>query len=156
MLCDVDMIDERTEVDQISELKSDIAALMKIRSWHEQTIEAQAKRIFELNNRAVVSETLVRNLTSCTKSDMKYKAPGIEHLDLIPIVKTPGVYFLISKGDVVYVGQSKNVHVRINRHVVDKVFDVALYLPVAAPDLDRVEAHWINKLKPKYNNFVPG
>ena len=75
----------------------------------------------------------------------------------------PGVYFLVRKGQVVYVGQSINVHGRTNSHARERqrkheingiggyLFDFALFLPVPRSDLMPVEAAFIRSLVPEYN-----
>jgi cell division protein FtsB len=61
-----------------------------------------------------------------------------------------GIYFLIKEGEIVYVGQSKNVFGRMNGHA-DKDFDYISFLPCRADELDLMEARYIVKYKPILN-----
>jgi hypothetical protein len=65
----------------------------------------------------------------------------------------PCVYFLCLEGEVVYVGQSKNIHSRIRTHARDnvKVFDEVFTLAVPEEECLHVESHFIVRLQPKYN-----
>lgn len=63
----------------------------------------------------------------------------------------PCVYFLVSNGSVVYVGQSTNLFMRINSHKANKAFDRVLYLPCTKESLNTVEAAFIRNLKPVLN-----
>lgn len=65
------------------------------------------------------------------------------------------VYFLICRGEVVYVGQSTNLASRIGGHG-DKEFDQVVFLPVGRSRLDAVENEWIEKLRPRYNRTAWG
>lgn len=62
------------------------------------------------------------------------------------------IYFLLHEGQVVYVGQSKNVLGRFNEHIQWKTFDSYFVLEVEDDDsLDDVEMHFVMKFNPKYN-----
>lgn len=63
-----------------------------------------------------------------------------------------GVYFLINEGDVVYVGQSVEVvrRVKEHKHIGDKEFSNALFMPVPGP-MYFAEYLCIWLLRPKYN-----
>lgn len=64
----------------------------------------------------------------------------------------PGVYFLLSSGRVVYVGQSVNVYARIGAHKQGgKVFDAFAYVPCPAHMLDKLESLYIHLLQPASN-----
>ena len=67
--------------------------------------------------------------------------------------KQPGVYFLIKEDEVVYVGQSEDVPVRIRSHKHGGLieFDHVYYLHVNPENLVEVEKHYIRLLKPKRN-----
>tara|TARA_Y100000593_G_scaffold18029_1_gene36095 strand:- start:188 stop:802 length:615 start_codon:yes stop_codon:yes gene_type:complete len=69
----------------------------------------------------------------------------------LPHAKFPGVYFLCHEGEVVYVGQSKEVSGRVGAHMGDKEFDFAFCVHVPRSDLDYVEGELIRRLQPKYN-----
>ena len=66
-----------------------------------------------------------------------------------------GVYFLVSMGAVVYVGQSTNVNVRIASHISTKVFDSVAWVPCNADKLDILESLYIHCLRPKFNGRAP-
>lgn len=67
----------------------------------------------------------------------------------------PCVYFLIHRAKLVYVGQTRNVNVRMLRHLqLGNVFDGALYLPLAVEDLDKVEATMIAHYRPTRNGVL--
>tara|TARA_R100000654_G_scaffold70892_1_gene101440 strand:- start:743 stop:1462 length:720 start_codon:yes stop_codon:yes gene_type:complete len=62
-----------------------------------------------------------------------------------------GVYFLIHKNNVVYVGQSVNVFGRIHTHAQEghKNFDAYTYIPCNKKQLDVLESLYIHALAPK-------
>jgi hypothetical protein len=62
-----------------------------------------------------------------------------------------GVYFLIYGDEVVYVGQSTNVHARVTQHVGFKTFDRWAYMYCTVDSLDSIEALYIHILRPRYN-----
>jgi hypothetical protein len=66
---------------------------------------------------------------------------------------TSGIYFLVQGNRIVYVGQSRNVHVRIDCHRRDKSkkFDGYAFVQCAPKMLNAVEANYIAKFRPKYN-----
>lgn len=89
-------------------------------------------------------------------------------VEISPCLKS-GVYALVAKGKVIYVGKSKSMIARINAHRrkwIDKrkgskasdfipipglLFDEIHIRPVPLDQLDRVETEMINKYKPRYN-----
>jgi len=76
---------------------------------------------------------------------------GIYRLPLTPA--TTGVYFLVYRGRVVYVGQAQSIPIRIAAHVTEqrKRFDSAYAIPVRRFALNDVERAFITLLEPKYN-----
>lgn len=73
-------------------------------------------------------------------------------LESVESVSTTGVYFLCSRGKVVYVGQSsKCVMGRVGQHFGKKTFDFAFFLRIPVSDLAFVEREFIMALQPKYN-----
>lgn len=68
-------------------------------------------------------------------------------------VLTSGIYFLLSEGQIVYVGQSINSAVRVYEHVRKKVikFDSYFTLPCKRSDLTPLESRYIQKFRPKFN-----
>lgn len=73
----------------------------------------------------------------------------------------PCVYFLIDRGQVVYVGQTTNLLQRIADHYAGgegKSFDEVYFVPVKIQELCQVEAAFIARLAPRLNEsrpFVP-
>lgn len=67
-----------------------------------------------------------------------------------------GVYFLIDRGNVVYVGQSKDVLIRIRRHFADptKRFDSWAYLPIDREMLEDAEREYITLFQPYLNQTI--
>lgn len=65
----------------------------------------------------------------------------------------PAVYFLYDEGAVVYVGQTKTLKWRIGTHLVEgvKTFDAVAFAPCCVSRLLDVEAHYIRKFTPQYN-----
>ena len=62
-----------------------------------------------------------------------------------------GVYFLISDGRVVYVGQSTNVYARVHHHSGVKKFDSYAYVRCAPEIMDKLESLYIHYLRPPLN-----
>jgi excinuclease UvrABC nuclease subunit len=67
------------------------------------------------------------------------------------LTRIAGIYFLISDGSVVYVGQSVDVYRRIASHVTTKQFDAIHVLPCPEVELVKVESDYIRKLNPPLN-----
>lgn len=66
-----------------------------------------------------------------------------------------GVYFLFDEDDVVYVGQSKNVHGRVRNHH-DKHFDSYSFIQEERITKRlELEAYYIDKFDPEYNFDKP-
>lgn len=68
-----------------------------------------------------------------------------------------GIYFLYSCGQLVYVGQAVNVHMRVLGHISEgtKQFDSFGWIPFPEGDLDEFEANYIIELKPPLNKSLP-
>jgi GIY-YIG catalytic domain len=71
-----------------------------------------------------------------------------------------GIYFLLRRGTIVYIGQSRNLHARINAHCNSKgkirqgrriLFDQILVQHCALEDLDDIERDLIHRYKPFHN-----
>lgn len=63
-----------------------------------------------------------------------------------------GVYFLISSGKIVYVGQTTNLAYRLGTHLnSNKTFDRYSFININEGELLEVEKRYIKKMKPKYN-----
>lgn len=69
-----------------------------------------------------------------------------------------GVYFLVSAGTVVYVGQSTTPRSRIANHIQagEKQFDDAWIRHCDVGELDTLESMFIHHLQPKYNASMAG
>lgn len=80
---------------------------------------------------------------------------GVTPLDgALDVSTVSGIYFLIDeKGEVVYVGQSINVHARIAQHESDshKVFSRAKVIPCRKDELRTLEMRYIAEHRPRYN-----
>lgn len=68
-----------------------------------------------------------------------------------PVKSISGVYFLVHKGKVVYVGQSANVPRRIAAHEAQRKFDSVAFIPLPLNLLSIVEALYIHCLRPEGN-----
>lgn len=65
----------------------------------------------------------------------------------------PAVYFLYHRGEVVYVGQSRTLKLRIDEHIVEgvKTFDAIAFIRCTVDRLTEIESYYIRALAPKYN-----
>jgi excinuclease UvrABC nuclease subunit len=79
--------------------------------------------------------------------------PSIAEILATPTIAPtqPGVYFLLRRGKIVYVGQSKNPLFRIGQHATRLKFDAFAVLPCAMEDLLVFEGAFILKFRPRYN-----
>ncbi len=70
-----------------------------------------------------------------------------------------GVYFLISGGEIVYVGQSTDVINRVSNHfnhsINDKIFDSYAVVECDPALLNDLEAEYIVRFAPIYNKHLP-
>lgn len=66
------------------------------------------------------------------------------------------VYFLVRRGEVVYVGQTKKGMMRPLAHRYDKDFDEVYIMPCDEKNLDFIESEYIVKYKPEYNKTIGG
>jgi len=66
------------------------------------------------------------------------------------------VYFLFNNDELVYIGMSKNVFYRIKTHLLEKskIFTNWAYIELPINDLSNIEAMFIKKYMPIYNNDV--
>jgi excinuclease UvrABC nuclease subunit len=67
-----------------------------------------------------------------------------------------GVYFLFKDTELVYVGQSNNILLRVQTHTKRLDFDRYAYLSCSKDELDDLENAYILKLRPKLNRRLPG
>jgi len=66
-----------------------------------------------------------------------------------------GIYFLIEHNEVVYVGQSTNIMLRVYTHAQEKRFDSFSYIPIDPSNHNIIEALYIWTLQPRHNRTVP-
>jgi hypothetical protein len=66
-----------------------------------------------------------------------------------------GIYFLLLDNQIVYVGQTKNLHSRLTQHDRTKEFDAYHFEPCRKEYLDRREAAYIEAMRPRLNNTKP-
>lgn len=80
---------------------------------------------------------------------MKYlKDMGFKNLSYL---MNPGIYVLLLQGEVVYVGQTRDIFARIGASPDHRGrdYDEIYFIKCPLHELDRVEALMINKLKPR-------
>ena len=66
------------------------------------------------------------------------------------------IYVLYLAGKPVYIGQSKNIRLRVQHHAKRIVFDVCGYEPENDDQTRRaVETRYINELRPIHNRVIP-
>jgi hypothetical protein len=70
---------------------------------------------------------------------------------LMPVELHTGIYFLVKNNEVVYIGQSKTIEVRVSTHIGAKDFDKAYYFECPLEELDEVEMELIRAVKPVLN-----
>lgn len=70
---------------------------------------------------------------------------------------TCGIYFLLQRERIVYVGQSRNVPARIHEHHTASAMAFDRYWLQQCPArlLSRLEAHYISVFQPRYNISIP-
>jgi len=67
-----------------------------------------------------------------------------------------GIYFLIDCDEIVYVGQSHDVKSRLSTHSnSNKNFNKYYFIKCQPEELNRLEAYYILKFRPKYNISLP-
>jgi len=70
----------------------------------------------------------------------------------IPLFTESCIYFLIHDKQIVYIGQSSSVILRIATHISDrKIFNKCLVIPTEAKDIQIIETAYIQKFSPSYN-----
>lgn len=90
------------------------------------------------------------------KHDLDYAAVVRNKTDYKPPA-IMGVYFLLRGSEVVFVGQSADVLVRISQHWAEKEkkFDGYTVIECPADEQNLVQAHFICKFKPVHNSALP-
>jgi len=68
-----------------------------------------------------------------------------------------GVYFLLQDDEVVYIGKSNDALRRLSQHRAEnqKTFNRVFMVRCQLVELDRLEALYIDKYRPKYNTTIP-
>lgn len=136
---------------------------IELRKIEQQRKRDEADRLLQLiTERKQVLDEIERGIT-CTKIAGKLSNNTLlREEDIIaqaqPWENCSGIYFLISDGKVVYVGQSVNVFSRIQQHVgnTNRKFDSFAYVPCAKKQLDMLESLYIHYLRPQANAVVQG
>lgn len=76
----------------------------------------------------------------------------MKHRHNLPGIDGPGVYLLLSGGEVSYVGRSRRMSARIAEHVErGRRFDAAFGIPAEEEELGRLEAALLRALRPAEN-----
>ncbi len=72
------------------------------------------------------------------------------------LTREQGVYFLILDNLITYVGQSKDIYLRVEKHFYRKQFNKVFTLEIEQDLLiDNIEAYYIHKFEPHYNTSYP-
>jgi hypothetical protein len=128
---------------------------------------------FHSRHKPYTAGTIRRRCHECWKAENKYApAPKRTLVELVeaatscsvsfqcfPISQQlSGVYCLIRRDRVMYVGQSRNLLARLGTHVKrwKKRFDAIQFAHVPVDQLDRVESTLIWMLRPPLNKTIPG
>ncbi len=84
------------------------------------------------------------------------------HLAFNPLVDThdpincfPCIYFLIKDEEIVYVGKTVDLMMRISSHLKTKDFDSFNYMVCDKCDLNKLETYYVLKYSPVYNKIIP-
>jgi hypothetical protein len=104
--------------------------------------------------RVIVENNLTPAVAALLPRSLHLIADKLRTMEAVPgMPGAPGVYFLLHRDEVVYVGQSTNVFGRVAAHTGDisKAFDGAAYLPLPVSVLDSVEGALIRLLRPRLN-----
>lgn len=73
------------------------------------------------------------------------------NLKFVEIEHIRGIYFLVYKNKIKYIGQSKNVLRRLSEHIINKNFDAMYYKEFKYEDLNNIERQFIAWFQPEYN-----
>lgn len=79
------------------------------------------------------------------------KVGDIENIKQLTGNELMGIYFLMNKGVVIYVGQSHNIKQRMLQHYKEKIFDAIFYFECDESQLTELEAKYIDEFNPSYN-----
>jgi hypothetical protein len=131
--------------------------IMELREWFDQNA-VQARGGLPMPTRlSLVVPAEYRPASDAPESISRLT--GLLHVDPAHM-RCPGVYFLCDGDEVVYVGQSVSVPVRVMSHIHEsrrptgKTFDPSriFYLSVPEGELLRVESEFIRRLRPRHND----
>jgi predicted GIY-YIG superfamily endonuclease len=115
-----------------------------------QKLERERKKLFREIDAAKAMKKMTGGLL-VSKESILAAANDVE--------KTSGVYFLINDEEIVYVGQSVNIHSRIHDHTssngMRKKFNKFAFVCCNEDELDAVESVYIHMLQPKDNATKP-
>ncbi len=100
----------------------------------------------------------LKNVNTDDPDIMEYSFPYEKILSLrtpsIPLsIAESCVYFLFQGGEVIYIGKTRNILLRVSEHSsrFDKAFDSVAILPVDKDRLSSVELFYIRSFSPRYN-----
>jgi hypothetical protein len=115
----------------------------------------EAKRKIEAGDLSPYDEQTINKAPPPARA-IFYNPRGLLSLEDIvkkssPLSALAGVYFLIRDGEIIYVGQSVNVHNRVGDHVRYRMFDRVYILPCDPANLLETEAKYIHKFRPVEN-----
>lgn len=98
---------------------------------------------------ALVS-VLPKRVLSALRS-VEFHADDVLH-GAIPAMHSCGIYFLLRAGEIVYVGKTTDVFLRLSKHRRDgRVFDAYNFLPCSEDRLDELERLYIEAFLPAGN-----
>lgn len=113
-----------------------------ILTFNEETLIGYIRSLYPISKH-MQRQNQLREYISTTTEDIESR--------ITPVPIFSGVYFLYSKGAVVYVGKSKNILARLGSHCPEKEFDSYSCIKIPTDLLDEVEQYFIFKLKPSLN-----
>lgn len=128
-------------------------------------IEILKSTIAELNEQIIQKETTLIKINkhlnlSFKRYNQLINEPLLDEDSILflagIVTRKCGIYFLIKDEKIVYVGQSINIQNRVQQHRMIKDFDRFTYVECKAEDLSKIEAMYINKLKPILNYNLAG
>lgn len=65
-----------------------------------------------------------------------------------------GIYFLLRRGRVIYIGKTTNILGRIKQHShMRKLYDSVRLIPCHEMAMSKYEKRWIIKFQPRYNQY---
>lgn len=116
-------------------------------------MRALAKREWSLKYRRLTPKQLIM---AAERREKRFRVLPLDQLRGLPRVcygsNEPGVYFLWEGPQLVYVGQSENVAVRVSQHIYfNKVFSRATFLPTHRNCLRTFEGRYVRRYDPPYN-----